>query len=208
MHLAARVGSYPRSHRRFGDRGGVDARFQPLAVQIIGQSFHVGKVGAGSEISVVVAGHTIYGGIGRLGISIPAIIDVDVGVAMVRESAGEQGIGLSAYQCVADMDVRHVPGTPAHGRSERDRIPHHNAKNASRLSLRIMGANVNGIGATVRCSAGNDAGSGIDGEPGRKAGCREPQGTRTYGWDSVKKWVVGMNSIDARSIDSRRRNGR
>lgn len=56
-------------------------------------------------------------------------------------------------------------------------------------------------------SSGNDASSGIDGEPGRKASRREPQGTRTYGWDSVKKWVVRMNSIDARSIDSRHRNG-
>jgi hypothetical protein len=40
--------------------------------------------------------------------------------------------------------------------------------------------------------------SGIDGERGRKARCREPQGTRTYGWDSVKKRVIRMNSIDAR----------
>lgn len=41
------------------------------------------------------AGRIIYGGIRRLGISIPAIIDVDVGVAMFREPGESRASALA-----------------------------------------------------------------------------------------------------------------
>src|SRR5260370_40417580 len=66
---------------------------------------------------------------------------------------------------------------------------------------------VNGIRAAVGARPGMMPVVASTVSPGGRPLAENRRGRVPYGWDSVKRWVVRMNSIDARSIDSRRRNG-
>src|SRR5262249_9577097 len=88
----------------FGAGGRVDADLEALAVDIIGQRFHVGKLAVGLNVPLGVAP------------SLPRVVDVDVDVTGVFHAARDHGVGDFADGFVIDLFGELIPTVPTHGR--------------------------------------------------------------------------------------------
>src|SRR6267378_3278273 len=88
-----------------GTGGRVDANFQPFAVDVIGQSFHVREFLVGGDVAASIAA------------GFPGVVDVDVDIAGVFHAIGGHGVGHSANGGVVDASGKLIPTVPAHRRS-------------------------------------------------------------------------------------------
>ena len=62
-------------------RRGIDADLQPLGMNVVGQSLHVGELLVGLDVSL------------RVALAFPGVVDVDIGVPSRRHAGGDQRIG-------------------------------------------------------------------------------------------------------------------
>ena len=99
MAVAARVS---RASVRAGSR--IDAELQSLGVDVVGERLHVGKLVVGVDDAAGVA------------VAFPGVVDVEVDVASVTHSAGDESVGHFAHGFVVDASGEEVPTVPSHGR--------------------------------------------------------------------------------------------
>src|SRR5271166_6910615 len=83
---------------------GVDAELQPLGMHVVGEGLHVRKLVVGLNHPAGVA------------VALPGVIDVEVDVAGVAQSAGDHGVGHLADGLVVDATGEEVPTVPSYGR--------------------------------------------------------------------------------------------
>src|SRR5258708_2417595 len=105
IFVAAAAGTLGAGH---GAGVGIDAEFQALGVDIVGESFDAR--GESFRVGDDVAG----GGAGDL----PAIVDDDVFVAGVLHAAANEGVGGGLDKILVDAAGEAIPTVPAHRRSE------------------------------------------------------------------------------------------
>ena len=70
----------------------VNACLQPFLVHVVGEALHIGKPIAGVEVPLSVASGRTPRRFGRL--DVPALVDVDIGIAVVGQAGGDHGVGL------------------------------------------------------------------------------------------------------------------
>ena len=93
-----------------GSGRGIDADLETLAVDVIGQRFHVGEFLIASDIALGVA------------IGFPGVVDIDVLIAGGLHAVGRHGVGDGADGLVVDTAGELVPTVPAHGRSAGESV--------------------------------------------------------------------------------------
>ena len=91
-----------------GAGAGVDADFQSLGVDVVGEGFHVGEFRVGVQDA------------GGVALAFPGVVDVDVDVAGVFHAGGDELVGGAADVFVGDFVGEEVPAVPAHGRGLSD----------------------------------------------------------------------------------------
>src|SRR5215472_19071696 len=77
-------------------------------MDIIGQSFHIGKFPIGMDHTLAVT------------LPLPGVVDVDVGVSGSFQAAAHHGVGLGADRFVIDSFREVIPTVPTHGRCQRE----------------------------------------------------------------------------------------
>src|SRR5208337_3785942 len=88
-----------------GAGAGIDAEFEALGMDVIGQGLHIGKFFVREDVAVfIAAGHP--GAIDRAAL-FPGVVDIDIDVS---------GVGHAANRLVIDAAGELVPTVPAHGR--------------------------------------------------------------------------------------------
>jgi len=136
---------------RFNPGGGVDADLQAQAVYFVAERLHVregGRVGKdGME--------------GAAAGSLPAVVDIHIGPAVVDEAAAGHGFGVGFDKRLIDLCRIDVPAVPAHGRGERDLFAYDEAEGAVGAARRIAYVELDGIFACFRDGAGEAAGGGV-----------------------------------------------
>ncbi len=96
------TGASLRTRRR------INSDFQSLSMNVIHESLHVGEFLIGPDPAPLIAS------------ALPAIIDVDVGVASVLHAIAGDGIGSRAHIIGGHFAGKMIPTIPTHGRSHRD----------------------------------------------------------------------------------------
>src|SRR5216684_1584153 len=107
--MAAAARTFGAGH---GAGVGVDAKFQALGMDVIGESLNAGGeiFGVGDDVAGIVAA------------DLPAIVNDDVFVAGILHAAADEGVGGGFDEIFADVASETVPTVPAHGRGESQTI--------------------------------------------------------------------------------------
>nr|GFC74764.1 hypothetical protein [Tanacetum cinerariifolium] len=90
---------------RLRARIGVDAKLEAFAVDVIGQRLHTRRKALGIGLNEALC----------IALAVPAVVDVDVGVAGVLHAASHHGISHFLNQFLIDVAGKLVPAVPAHG---------------------------------------------------------------------------------------------
>src|SRR5713101_492217 len=91
---------------------GIDAEFEALGVDVIGEGLDAGgeSFRVGDDVGSSVAA------------DLPAIVNDDVFVAGVLHAAADEGVGGGLDEILVDVAGEAVPTVPAHGRSESQAV--------------------------------------------------------------------------------------
>src|SRR5712692_3975021 len=109
IFVAATAGTLGTSHC---SRVGIDAEFQALGMDVVGESLDTG----GESFRV---GDDVAGGVAA---DLPAIVNDNVFVAGVLHAAADEGVGGGLDKILVDVAAETVPAVPAHGRSESQTV--------------------------------------------------------------------------------------
>jgi len=90
-----------------GAGGGVNADFEALGVDVVGEGLHVRELGVGVQDAAGVA------------LALPGVVDVDVDVAGVFHAGGDDLVGGVADVFVSDAFREVIPTVPSHGGRQR-----------------------------------------------------------------------------------------
>ena len=82
---------------------GVEADFEALGVDVVGEGLHVREFGVGGDVALSVAG------------AFPGVVNVDVDVAGIFHAGGDDLVSGGADTLVVDALCEVVPGVPTHG---------------------------------------------------------------------------------------------
>jgi hypothetical protein len=74
-------------------------------VDVVGEGLHVGEFVVSVDDAL------------RVAVALPGVVDVDVYVASVAHTGGDEEIGRGADVLICDLTGEEVPAVPAHGRS-------------------------------------------------------------------------------------------
>src|SRR5712691_7901956 len=107
--MAAASGTLGAGH---GASIGVDAEFQALGVNVVGESLDAGR-------ESVRVGYDVAGGVAA---DLPAIVDDNVFVAGVLHAAGDKGVGGGLDEIFGYVAGETIPTVPAHGRGESETV--------------------------------------------------------------------------------------
>ena len=110
----------PGTRGRAGRR--INAGPQTLAVDVVAKGLHVGKLLVRVDHSVCVARLALQQRIVAPRLDLPAIVDVDVRPAVLRQPAVDHGVGGRAHFGVVDGDGKAVPTVPAQRRRQGDLV--------------------------------------------------------------------------------------
>ncbi len=182
----ASVGGHPR--------GGVDAELEALRVHKIGEGAHVAEFGVGLD------------GLG-LGIAQahPAVVDVEVGPAVIGEAFLAQGDGDFPDGRVAHALGVDIPAVPTHRWGERERVADAQGEWARGGAVGVAGGDGDdevagrGGGAT-----GEPAGDRVDAHARRQVGRGEGERLFTRGGDAETEWFSRTHAEEGGAGETRR----
>ncbi len=180
----------------------VQPRLETFPVNVCGQGRHILEAVVGTNDSLRVARRTAQFRFRCARLHRPAVVDIHVLIAEVGHAGRNHHIGRLPHLLAGRVSVIGVPGVPAHGRSERQRLAHHDAEEPHRLSFRISRQQRDGIDAgLVRCNAGDDAGAGIEAERRRQTLGGKMNGTHAGAGNAVKKQVARPRAVNRGAVD-------
>ena len=148
---------------------GVKADLQALAVDVIGQRLHVGELLVGKHVAV------------RVPPGFPAVVNVDVGPAVVDQAAGHHRVRRGAHVRLVDVAAETIPAIPAHRRRQRDGVAADDLERPLGGAARVLGAQGDDVGALLLQDAGDEAALRINLQPGRQV----PR--RKWSW-AARRW--------------------
>ena len=108
-------------------RGRIDAQFQSVGMEPVGEALHVRELVVRADGSVRIA-------LGRL----PGIVDIDVGIAVIRQTGIQESGGRRHHPLLRDAGAPAVPGVPAHGRGQGDLRSHFQREFSTGFALGIL----------------------------------------------------------------------
>jgi len=120
------VGFYPGS--------GINTDPEAHGVYIIAEGLHVGEDGRVGEDAVV----------GAAAGSLPAVVDIHIGPAVVDEAAADHGFGICLDQGLGYFGSVDVPAVPAHRWGERDLFAYDEAEGAVGVTCGISYVELDG----------------------------------------------------------------
>ena len=182
----------------------VDARFQPQAMDVVGQRLHVGEAAVGVDHAAFVPRRNLLVRILGPRPAHPRIVDVHVLVTMIRHARLDHDVGRLAHQGVARLLVEGVPVVPAHRRGERQRVADDDPERPLCASSGVgcdHGRLVRARGL-VGNRAADDAGCGVEGQAFRETLDAERHRAVTGRGNAIQEWVPGPDAVDRRSVDA------
>ena len=173
----------------FGSGRGIDADFQPLAMDITGEGFHAGKLRVGLNDP------------GGIAARFPGIIDVDILEPVRGQTGGDQLVGSIADFLRVDYPGPDVPRVPAQRRGQSQRVgAADDGEDAARRALRpAHGQDRTGRpGAAERTR--DDSGRFVEDKPRRQVFNGILQRPASGGGDEKQKGVAGGRTDQARAV--------
>ena len=183
----------------------VDARLEPVTVDVVGQRLHVGKAAVGVDHPALVPRRDLLVRILGPRPAHPRIVDVHVVVAVIRHARLDHDVGRLAHQGVARLLVEGVPVVPAHRRGERQRVADDDAEAALGAAPGIRRSHRRVVRAQRRIadSAADDAGGRLEGETGREALHDELHRAIAGRRNAIQEGVAGPDAVDRGPVDAR-----
>ena len=150
-----------------GQRPGrrVNARLQSQTVNMIGSAFMSGKRRFGLTLPCESRGSPPSSGFGIARLDGPAIININIHIAMINHSGADHGVGRVANDLVGDVVFPDVPAIPAHVGRERQGLSADDLERGGGRAVGVGCLERDRIGTGLRQSAAELAGFGIDGQP-------------------------------------------
>ena len=173
-------------------RRGVDAHPQAHVVNLAYKALHVGEFRVRLDRVVFAAAFAL-----------PSVVDVDVGPAVVGESAFDHRARRREHLLLRDVARPAVPAVPAHRRSERDFVAHDDLQVALAAARRICGFQVHGIFARSGYASRDPSGFGVEFQPFGKPLGRESHRTDARRGDRVEEFRTRADAEDAGAVDAR-----
>ena len=132
----------------------------------------------------------------------PAVVDIDVLIAVIGHAGGDHDIGGIAHVLLGDAVVVDVPAIPAHRRRQGQRVADHDLERPLAGPMLVLGPQRHGPFAPVlRDPAGDDAGSGVQLQALGQAGGREVDRPRPRAGNSIDERPSRPGAVDLRAVD-------
>ncbi len=176
-----------------GPRRGIDAELEPEGVHLPGEPLEVGEFRVGLDGVVIAAARAL-----------PAVVDVDVGPAVLVELLVDEGVRGAQDLVLADGAAPAVPAIPAHRRGERDLVADDDAERLLVLAGGVGGMERDLVLARRGDGAGDAAGRGIELQTGGQAVRGEGYRPVAGRGDGIEKGLAGAFAVDLRAGDLRR----
>jgi len=165
-------------------------------VKLVAEGLHVGELFVALDgVELAAAG------------GLPAVVDVDVGPAVVAQAFFGHGARGAEDELLAHGVAPAVPAAPAHRGRERDAVADDDAELLRRFTEGVFRAQRHGVLAGGGQAAGDAAGGGVERESRRESVDCEGHRTLAGGRDRVEEWRAGAHAEDAGTVDARRGGG-
>ena len=173
-------------------RRGVDTHPKAHVMNGAREALHVGEFRVRLDRVVLAAAFAL-----------PAVVDVDVGPAVVGESAFDHRACRREHLFLRDVARPAVPAVPAHRRGECDFAPRDDLQAALAAAQCIRGFQVHGIFARCGYASRDPSGLGVEFQPFGKSFGREGHRTDARRGDRVEEFRTRTDAEDARAVDAR-----
>ena len=173
-------------------RRGVDAHAEAHVVNLAREGLHVGEFRVRLNRIVPAAAFAL-----------PAVVDVDVGPAVVGQAAFDHGACRREHLLLRDIACPAVPTVPAHRRGECDFAAYDDPQVSVVAPQCILSFQFHGVFARGGYAACDPSGFGVELQPLRKPFGREGHRTDASRGDRVEEFRAGTYAEDAGAVDAR-----
>ena len=180
---------------------------RPEAVDVVRERLHVREAGVRVDPARGVALRSLEVRLLRPRLHRPAVVDVDVLVAVVGEAARDDRVGGLPHDPVGDVVLPHVPAVPAHVRGQRQRVADHDPERALRRAVAVRGRQGDGVRARGRHRPADPAVGRVEPKAGGKALGREAHRPLAGRGDREEEGRSGPRAEHPRAVDARGRAG-
>ena len=187
------AGTSLETGKRGDPRTGIQAGLEAERMNLIAQRLHVGEAFVGLE-------GKIFAG----AFSLPGVVNVDVGPAVVDEAGIDQGPRRAQDLLLVHRPGPAIPTVPTHRRRERDFFARDNPEILFIRALRVFGAQDHFVFAPLGERAGDASRDGVNGKPAGEFLDAEGHGPVAGGRDGIKERRIRADAEDVRAVDARR----